>query len=100
MIVHAIGAGFGVGEVPCPARYEPDSSSIGLRRSVEYGLGVLRLSWRHRRTPEKRTKNAIIDGGVRGEYDDVSIIIDTFYARASGHVRDILPICRETVFVP
>ena len=56
MLVHAIGAGFGVGEVPCPARYEPDSSSIGLCRSVEYGLGVLRLSWRHRRTPENRQR--------------------------------------------
>lgn len=33
--------GFRVGEVSCPTRYDSDSSSIGPRRSVEYGLGVL-----------------------------------------------------------
>lgn len=49
MLVHAITAGHSVGEIACPARYEADSSSIGLRRSLEYGLGVLRLSWAHRR---------------------------------------------------
>jgi hypothetical protein len=32
---------FRVGEVSCPTRYEPDSSSINFRRSVVYGLGVL-----------------------------------------------------------
>lgn len=49
MLVHALAAGFRIGEVACPARYDADSSSIGLRRSLEYGLGVLRLSWVHRR---------------------------------------------------
>jgi glycosyltransferase involved in cell wall biosynthesis len=33
--------GFHIGEVSCPARYFPEASSIGLRRSVEYGFGVL-----------------------------------------------------------
>ena len=33
--------GFGVGEVSCPAKYFEEASSIGLSRSVIYGLGVL-----------------------------------------------------------
>ncbi|MCB7128690.1 MAG: hypothetical protein J3T61_04055, partial [Candidatus Brocadiales bacterium] len=37
----AIFFGYRIGEVSCPARYEPDSSSIDFRRSLIYGLGVL-----------------------------------------------------------
>jgi glycosyltransferase involved in cell wall biosynthesis len=33
--------GYRIGEISCPARYEPESSSINFRRSVRYGLGVL-----------------------------------------------------------
>lgn len=53
MLVAAAGLGLAIGEVACPARYEPDSSSIGLARSVAYGLGVVRLSLARRR-PGKR----------------------------------------------
>ena len=42
MIVQAIAAGARIGEVSCPTRYAADSSSINLRRSIRYGLGVLR----------------------------------------------------------
>jgi glycosyltransferase involved in cell wall biosynthesis len=41
MLVQAIGQGLALGEISCPTRYEPDSSSIGLRRSIRYGFGVL-----------------------------------------------------------
>ena len=41
MLVQAIGRGLALGEISCPTRYEPDSSSIGLRRSIRYGIGVL-----------------------------------------------------------
>ncbi|MBC2843630.1 glycosyltransferase family 2 protein [Winogradskyella flava] len=34
-----------IGEVSCPAKYEKDSSSINFKRSVIYGLGVLRVSF-------------------------------------------------------
>lgn len=44
ILAQLIYAGFSVGEVSCPTRYAPESSSINLRRSVEYGLGVLRCS--------------------------------------------------------
>ena len=42
IIAQAIVAGARIGEVSCPTRYAADSSSINLRRSMRYGLGVLR----------------------------------------------------------
>ena len=42
IIVQAIVARARIGEVSCPTRYAADSSSINLRRSIRYGLGVLR----------------------------------------------------------
>jgi glycosyltransferase involved in cell wall biosynthesis len=41
IIAQAIFAGARIGEVSCPTRYEADSSSINLKRSIKYGLGVL-----------------------------------------------------------
>src|SRR5205085_8152694 len=41
MLAQCIYFGFRIGEVSCPTRYEPESSSINFRRSVIYGLGVL-----------------------------------------------------------
>ena len=40
--------GFRIGELSCPARYEPESSSINAKRSAEYGLGVLGTAARFR----------------------------------------------------
>jgi glycosyltransferase involved in cell wall biosynthesis len=48
LIVATAWLGFRIGEISCPARYEPDSSSIGFSRSVVYGLGVLRAGLRFR----------------------------------------------------
>ena len=42
IIAQAVAAGARMGEVSCPTRYAADSSSINLRRSIKYGLGVLR----------------------------------------------------------
>ena len=47
MICGAIGAGFRIGEISCPTRYFAEASSINFRRSVTYGLGVLRCAWQH-----------------------------------------------------
>ncbi len=44
MLVQAIAFGFRIGEITCPTRYLEESSSINFRRSVSYGLGVLRTS--------------------------------------------------------
>lgn len=41
MLVQAIHFGFGIAEITCPTRYEPESSSINFSRSVKYGVGVL-----------------------------------------------------------
>lgn len=37
-------AGYEMGEVTCPTKYFDDASSINFKRSVQYGLGVLRVS--------------------------------------------------------
>jgi glycosyltransferase involved in cell wall biosynthesis len=41
MLAQCIYFGWRIGEVSCPTRYEPESSSINFKRSVVYGLGVL-----------------------------------------------------------
>ncbi len=43
ILVQAFAFGFRVGELSCPTRYFPEASSINFRRSVRYGLGVLRV---------------------------------------------------------
>ena len=48
VIVQALAIGARIGEISCPTRYEPESSSISFRRSVRYGLGVLRASVQYR----------------------------------------------------
>jgi glycosyltransferase involved in cell wall biosynthesis len=49
MLCGAITAGFRIGEISCPTRYFPEASSINLRRSIKYGLGVLHCAWQNRR---------------------------------------------------
>lgn len=44
MLSQIIYAGYRIGEITCPTRYMEDSSSISLKRSVVYGLGVLKTS--------------------------------------------------------
>ncbi len=44
MLCQILHAGYPIGEVTCPTRYFPEASSINLRRSIKYGLGVLKNS--------------------------------------------------------
>lgn len=44
MIAQAIYVGALIGEVSCPTKYFKDASSINLRRSIIYGIGVLKTS--------------------------------------------------------
>lgn len=44
MIAQAVHFGFRIGEISCPTRYFAEASSINLRRSIVYGLGVLRTA--------------------------------------------------------
>jgi glycosyltransferase involved in cell wall biosynthesis len=48
MLAQAAYFGFRIGEVSCPTKYFEDASSINFRRSVTYGLGVLRTSVAYR----------------------------------------------------
>jgi glycosyltransferase involved in cell wall biosynthesis len=44
MLAQAAFAGLSIGEISCPTRYFAEASSINFRRSVTYGLGVLRTA--------------------------------------------------------
>ena len=48
MIAQAHYLGFHIGEISCPARYEPISSSISFARSTRYGIGVIATTIRFR----------------------------------------------------
>jgi glycosyltransferase involved in cell wall biosynthesis len=48
MLAQAVYFDFKIGEISCPTRYFADASSINLRRSITYGLGVLRTSVQYR----------------------------------------------------
>jgi glycosyltransferase involved in cell wall biosynthesis len=58
VLAQTIYAGASIGEISCPTKYAPECSSINLRRSITYGLGVVattiqfRLAkWNWYRTP-------------------------------------------------
>ena len=65
MLAQAIYFGFRVGEVSCPTRYEPDSSSINFKRSVVYGLGVLAVTAQFRMEKLGLTHNKLFDAAGR-----------------------------------
>jgi hypothetical protein len=44
MLAQIFYADYEIGELTCPTKYFEDASSINLRRSTIYGLGVLRVS--------------------------------------------------------
>ena len=48
MIAQIFFAGYEIGEVTCPTKYFEEASSINLRRSFIYGLGVIRVSIQYR----------------------------------------------------
>ena len=48
MLAQIFYAGYEIGEVTCPTKYFPEASSINLKRSSIYGLGVLRVSFLYR----------------------------------------------------
>jgi len=47
MLSQIIYSGFHIAEITCPTKYFTDASSINLRRSIKYGLGVLSVSVKH-----------------------------------------------------
>ena len=65
MLAQCIYFGYRIGEITCPTRYEPDSSSINFRRSVVYGLGVVGVSLQYRATRLGLTHPALFDPSGR-----------------------------------
>jgi len=48
MLAQAVLYGARIGEISCPTLYFPEASSINLRRSTIYGLGVLKTALQFR----------------------------------------------------
>jgi glycosyltransferase involved in cell wall biosynthesis len=48
MLTQAVFFGFRIGEISCPTKYFAEASSINFRRSLVYGLGVLKTSLQFR----------------------------------------------------
>ncbi len=48
MLAMTLHHGFRIGEISCPTKYFAEASSINLRRSMVYGIGVLETSLRYR----------------------------------------------------
>jgi glycosyltransferase involved in cell wall biosynthesis len=44
MIAQSVMFGFRIGEISCPTKYFEEASSINFKRSVQYGLGVLKTT--------------------------------------------------------
>jgi glycosyltransferase involved in cell wall biosynthesis len=67
IIVQALAAGARIGELSCPTRYNQDASSINFRRSVRYGMGVLRTSVQYRwnKVGIRRYSYLEVDGSLR-----------------------------------
>ncbi len=65
MLAQAFYFGFNTGELSCPTRYEPESSSISLQRSIKYGFGVLRTTAQFRLQKWGLAKYSIFDKNGR-----------------------------------
>jgi glycosyltransferase involved in cell wall biosynthesis len=62
MLAQAIYRNYRIGEISCPTKYFPEASSINLRRSIIYGLGVLKVSLQFRLSKLGLLRVAIFDG--------------------------------------
>jgi glycosyltransferase involved in cell wall biosynthesis len=65
MLVQAHAFGLRIGEISCPTKYFEDASEIDFRRSVVYGLGVLRVSAQYRLWRMGVAKPAIFSDAVQ-----------------------------------
>ncbi len=62
MIAQAVWFGFRIGEISCPTKYFAEASSIGFKRSVVYGLGVLSTAFKFRLQKMGLVQFGIFDG--------------------------------------
>ena len=48
MLAQILYAGFQIAEITCPTKYFEEASSIGLKKSIKYGIGVVGTSLAYR----------------------------------------------------
>ncbi len=65
MLAQIFYAGYEIGEITCPTKYFDDASSINLKRSAVYGLGVLRVSVVYRLCKWGLMKSGLFDQPAR-----------------------------------
>lgn len=63
MLVQAHFFGFRIGEISCPTKYFEEASSINFRRSLVYGLGVLKTALQYRLQRWRFCRFPIFDEG-------------------------------------
>jgi glycosyltransferase involved in cell wall biosynthesis len=61
MLSQACFFNFSIGEISCPSKYFEDASSINFRRSIKYGIGVLKTSFQYRLQKWNLLKSRIFD---------------------------------------
>jgi glycosyltransferase involved in cell wall biosynthesis len=61
ILVQSLAAGARIGELSCPTRYQAGSSSINLRRSIRYGVGVLQTSVQYRLHQRRLRRYSYLD---------------------------------------
>jgi glycosyltransferase involved in cell wall biosynthesis len=66
MLSQAIYRGYRIGELSCPTKYFEDASSISFRRSVVYGLGVLKTALAFRLACLGLDSGTVFEGLGRG----------------------------------
>src|SRR6266568_714484 len=80
MLAQCVHFGFRVGEVSCPTKYFKEASSINLRRSITYGLGVLQTTmqfafekWNIAHVPFLSKQGRTLDQAIPGYYSRNSL---------------------------
>ena len=66
MLAQVIYFGYRIGEVSCPTRYFEGASSIGFKKSVKYGFGVMATTLRYFLHRLKLRKDPLFDLEARG----------------------------------
>jgi glycosyltransferase involved in cell wall biosynthesis len=76
MLAQVIYRGFRVGEISCPTNYFPEASSINFKRSVIYGLGVLKTSLDYRLACLGYDRGTVFEGLARRQPTQTVMVQD------------------------
>ena len=67
MLAQSIYGGYNIGEITCPTLYFADASSINFKRSLIYGLGVLKVSCMHFLQRKRIVQFSLFDFSRKGQ---------------------------------